>query len=210
MSEFLADQPDPEAMLAVLRRGAFEVALLLELDFASGPLRICDWTVPVTDLRWGHAWIGARGLVGMSDVSGSSDDLAPVRQYQLGIPYEWMTEEERGRMGMLPALLADRSEYVGRDAVLYLQLFDGRDAHGRAAPIGYPIALDWGVMDRLSGSYGSGGVSLSLSVEGLLARKGAPIFGLLTHRDQMRRHPGDEGLRFVPEVVSTNPVWTTW
>ena len=43
-----------------------------------------------------------------------------------------------------------------------------------------------------------------------LARKGAPQYGFLTYQDQLRRHPTDEGLQFVPEVVSTEVQWTDW
>ncbi len=51
---------------------------------------------------------------------------------------------------------------------------------------------------------------LTLRVESVLARKGAPLFGLLTDRDQKRRYVDDEGLRYVPEVMSTAVKWTDW
>jgi hypothetical protein len=210
MSVFLADQPDPGAILAALDRETVKRALLLEMRFASETVRISDWAVPFQDGRWGHDWVAGRGLVSMADVDLGEDDLAPLREYSLGIPWEYLTEGQRGSIGMLPPLIGNRPEYAGRDCILMMQLFEGVDVHGRAAPLGYPVALDWSLMDRVSASFGLERITLTLGCESLLARKGAPQYGLLTHRDQLRRHPGDNGLRFVPEVMSTNPVWTTW
>lgn len=210
MSIFLEGQPDPEALMAALDRETVTRALLLEMRFASQTVRISDWAVAFTDLRWGHRWAPGGGWVGMSDVARGADDLAPWRDYILGIPTEALSPEQAAEIGMLPAIIGNRAEYAGRDAVLYMQLFDGVDAHGRAAPLGHPIALDWSLMDRVSGSFTPEAITLTLSCEGLMARKGSPQYGMLTHRDQARRHPGDNGLRFVPEVMATNPVWTTW
>lgn len=210
MSIFLEGQPDPDAILAALDRETVRRALLLEMRFASETVRISDWAVPFTDLRWGHTWVAGAGWVGMSEIAHEEGDLAPWRDYNLGIPTERMTEEQQDRIGMLPALIGNRAEYAGRDAILYMQMFDGQDEHGRAAPLGHPIALDWSLMDRVSGSFTKETIMLTMSCEGLMARKGSPQYGMLTHRDQNRRHAGDNGLRFVPEVMSTSPVWTTW
>lgn len=210
MSLFLADQPDPAAVLAALDRETVSRALMLEMRFASQTVRISDWAVPFQDGRWGHSWVAGRGLVGMADVDLAEAELAPLREYSLGIPTEWMGAEDQARIGMLPELIGRRAEYAGRDAILMMQLFEGEDAQGRAAPLGWPFALDWSLMDRVSASFTVERITLTLGCESLMARKGAPQFGMLTHRDQMRRHSGDRGLRFVPEVMSANPVWTTW
>ncbi len=210
MSIFLADQPDPGTILAALDRETVQRALMLEMQFASETVRVSDWAVPFEDGRWGHTWVAGRGLVGMSDVDVGESELAPLRQYSLGIPTEWLDAEQQGRIGMLPELIGNRAEYAGRDAILMMQLFEGVDVHGRAAPLGWPFALDWSLMDRVSASFTRESITLTLGCESLMARKGSPQFGLLTHRDHMRRHPGDKGLAYVPEVMSTSPVWTTW
>ena len=83
---------------------------------------------------------------------------------------------------------------------------------GRIVLIG-GAALHYGRMDLAGASFSVASVGLRLTAEGPLTRKGSAVFGRLTDRDQRRRHPSptaDKGLRFVPEVMSTNPVWTDW
>ena len=209
MSVFLEGQPDPTAMQEALRSERIERVLLLEMAFASGTIRLSNALLPVTDLKWGHVWQGLGNLVGMDAISGGADALAPMRSYTLSIPWDYLTAEERGvnGMGLLPGLIGNRSEYRNRTATLYMQMFSGVDVYGRAAPLGYPFALDIGVMDHVTASYSAKAAQLRLTVESLTARKGSPVYGLLTYRDQKRRFPTDEGLAFVPEVMSTTITW---
>ena len=209
MSVFLAGQPDPTAMLAALKGEQCQRVLMLELQFLSETVRLSNALLPFTDLKWGHTWQGFGNLVGMDAISGGADMLAPLRSYSLGIPWEYLTDEERGinGMGMLPALIGNRAEYRARTATLYMQIFAGVDGFGRSKPLGYPFALDVGVMDHLTTSYSATAAVLKLTVESLTARKGSPVYGLMTYRDQKRRFPTDEGLAFVPEVMSTVITW---
>lgn len=215
MSRLLAAQPDPAAVEAALARDVVSWALMLELRFVSGTIRISNTAVPVTD-RTGATWQGLGDLVGMSDLEGGPDSLAPLREYHLGIPWEFLGPDSLPprSAARIPGLIGDASDYRGQPANLYAQLFDADvyDARGRAAPVGVPIALDAGLMTNVGWSFapGDGGVMLTLRVESVLARKGAPLFGLLTDRDQRRRHGDDQGLRFVPEVMSTAVKWTDW
>ena len=215
MSRLLAAQPDPAAVEAALTRDVVSWALLLELRFASGTIRLCNAAIPITDIS-GATWSGLGDLVGMSDIEGGPDTLAPLREYYLGIPWEFLSADSipARASARIPGLIGDAADYRGRPANLFAQLFDADvyDARGRAAPVGVPIALDAGLMTNVGWSFapGDGGVMLTLRVESVLARKGAPLFGLLTDRDQRRRHGDDAGLRFVPEVMSTAVKWTDW
>ncbi|CAN0582486.1 unnamed protein product, partial [Ectocarpus sp. 12 AP-2014] len=170
--------------------------------------------VEFEDTAWGHTWKGLGNLVSVSEISGGPDDLAPLTEYSLGVPWELLTEDERAEahLGLIPALIADRAEYINRPAILWEQVLSDTvlDAHGRPSHVGIPSALNYGLMDRAAVSFSASAVTLKLSVEGLLARKGSPVYGRLTDRDHKSRHPGDQGLRFVPEVMSTSPVWTDW
>ncbi|WP_347311360.1 hypothetical protein [Defluviimonas sp. SAOS-178_SWC] len=215
MSRLLAAQPDPAAVEALLAKEAIPSALLLELQFASVTARISDWQGYVVDGN-GVTWAGLGELVGISDLEGGSDNLAPLREYILGIPWELLDKESTPTQiqSRIPALIGAPSEYRGRSANLSFQLFDPdlTDQFGRPLPVGVPVALDAGLMTNVSWSLapGAGGVITTLRVEGVLARKGSPQYGLLTDRDQKRRYGDDEGLEFVPEVMSTNVNWTDW
>lgn len=214
MSIYLSNQPDPAAVQTALENESVHAILLLEMQFASGTLYISNSLIDFVDPQWRHTWSGAGNAVGMSDIQGGVDDLAPYREYTLDIPWNLLEADERGvnGMGRIPDLVGNRAEYVNRTAILYEQVLsnDVVDTHGRPAPVGVPSALDVGVMDTVSARYSSTAAVLTMTVEGLLSRKGAPVFGRLTPRDQARRYPGDKGLDYVPEVQSTEVQWTTF
>lgn len=203
---FLQDQPaaDHVAILALLASGSVQLSLLLEMDFATAPLRICNRAVPFQDLKWSHEWRAGGGLlVGLPDIGGGDGSLAPARSYRLGMPQEWITAET-WRADTV-AMVADRAEYTKRDIALYGQLFDP----ATNAPVGHPFALDVGFMDRMTASFQRAGAVLTLSAEGFMARKGVPIYGMQTYFDQKRRYPDDEGFEFVTEADRLI-TWTNW
>ena len=214
MSVYLSGQTDPAAVTAALNRDVIHVSLLLELQFATGTAYLSNRSVSFIDGKWNLTWQGLGNLVAASAVSSGDDTLAPSMSYTLGIPWEAMTAEQRAMqgLGIIPQLIGNPAEYVNRSAVLWEQVFSetARDEYGRPQPVGDPVALHRGVMDTVSVSFDVSAAVLTLTVEGALARAGAPVFGRLTHRDQLRRYPGDRGLRYVPEVMSTDPVWTEW
>ncbi|PHP27995.1 hypothetical protein [Limimaricola cinnabarinus] len=214
MSLFLAGQPDPEAVEAALKAETVSLLLLLELQFASGTKYLSNSNVPFVDAEWGHEWQGMGDMVSIAEISGGAEEMAPLVEYQLALPYELLAPDERGvsGKGRIPALIGSPGEYLNRAAILWGQILDRRatDAHGRPLPVGVPFAIHTGLMDRVKASFGPLQARLTLPVEGPLSRKGAPVYGMLTPRDQARRHPGDQGLRFVPEVINTDVTWTTW
>ena len=214
MSIYLAHQPDPAAVEAALNRETVHIVQLLELRFASGTVYLSNEVVPFTDSQWGHTWQGMGNLVSMSSIQAGERNLAPLMEYTLGIPWEFLTAEERGvsGMGMIPALIGNSAEYRDREAILWEQILDDEtlDVHGRATPVGVPSALHYGRMDTVRASYSITAANLTLSVEGPFSRKGAPVFGRLTPRDQKRRYAGDNGLNYVYEGLNTTVQWTTF
>ena len=215
MSRLLAAQTDPAAVEAVLARDVVSWALLLELQFVSGTIRIANTAVPVTTAD-GNTWQGLGELVGMSDIEGGPTNLAPLREYYLGIPWEFLGADSvpAQASARIPALIGGAAGYRGQPANLFAQLFDADayDATGLAATVGEPIALDSALMTNVGWTFGpgDGGVILTLRVESVLARKGSPLFGLLTHRDQKRRYVDDEGMRFTLETLVRIFNWTDW
>lgn len=206
MLDFLADQP-PEGharILGLLQREVVEMAVMLHLDFANGPVRLCNRALPFTDLQNGHLWRSGAGLlVGLPELGGGIDTLAPMREYRLGIPAD-IAEGENWRAALVDEV-RDVANYRGRLAGLYWQLFD----HDTGGPVGYPSALDVGIMDKMTCGFSASGVVVSLSSESFLARKGVPVYGMQTYADQKRWHPTDEGLQFVTEAGKLI-VWTNW
>jgi hypothetical protein len=210
VSIYLAHQPDPAAVEAALAKEVVHLVQLLELRFASGTVYLSNETVPIeVD---GHTWQGMGNLVSVATIPAGRRNLAPLVEYTLGIPWEFLTDEERGvnGMGLIPGLIGDPAEYRNREAILWEQILDddNLDSHGRPTPIGVPSALHYGRMDAVTATYSPTAANLRLSVEGPFSRKGAPVFGRLTPRDQQKRYPGDNGLNYVYEVQNTVVEWT--
>lgn len=215
MSVFLDGQApaDRSAILSALQSEQVHLAWLVELEFASGAVRMSNENVPFNDGT--NTWVGMGDLIGMSAVSGGPGELAPAREYQLGIPRELLEAGEigTGGLGRLPELVGSPAEYRNRQARLLGQVFSDSDteADGRPSPVGTPFVLDFGLMDRVSISWSVEGATLALGVESILSRKKSPVYGMLTHRDQLSRYAGDKGLRFLPEIATgVLPTWTSW
>jgi hypothetical protein len=205
---FYAAQPASarQAIYDGLRAGALDMAYLLEFDFASGPVRLCNRTVPVVDGKDGHTWTPAPRTSAIRDIGGGPDVLAPVRVYAMTIPPD-LLNAFAGEAGPMPDLRS-KSEYQGRTATLSLQLLQtGQGASGTDLALGYPSTLHTGQMDRVERSVTREGVTFEMHVEGFLARKGVQGAGLLTPRDQKQRFPGDLGLNYAAEVRARPAVW---
>lgn len=206
MSVFLDAQPVAarDRIAAILSGGVVPMAIMLSLDFADGPLRLCNRRVPFTDLKDGHTWGAGHGLlVSLPDLEMAEDSLNPFRQYQLGLPSDLIDLEEWAPEVI--SSISDRANYVTREVALYGQIFDPMTG----APVGHPFAHDVAQMDRMTASFSTAGAIVSLSVESFMARQGMPVYGMMTYRDQLRRFPGDEGMQFTTESGRL-VTWTKW
>lgn len=193
------------AVAAALRAPEIHMAMCLHLDFADGALNLCSRTLPFTDLQHGRVYrAGAGLLVGLPSALDMGDDnLAPWREYHLGFPTAQM--EQAGWFTEIMAFCGAVENYRARAAEMALQLF--HPATG--APLGWPIVQDVGVMDRMRLRWQPGGAVVTLSTEGLLARKGVPVYGMQTYQDQLRRYPRDEGMQFTVEAGKLI-TWINW
>lgn len=207
MLKLLAAQPGgaQAAVEAALAGPEINMALLFFADFADGALALSNRIQPFTDRQDGRRWEPGNGLlIGLPDaIDGGEAALAPWRQFYLGFPAEFLDLNRWA--ASLVEFCGDRSRYRGRSSWLGLQMF----APNTGLPVGVPIILDSGFMDRMTISFQPGGAVLGLSVEGALARKGSPVYGALTYADQLRRHPGDVGLQFTTEAGKL-VTWTDW
>lgn len=200
-----------DAVAAALAGPAVHMAALLLLDFADGAFALSNRNLPFTDLRDGRSWRpGAGLLVGFPDMlDGGETELAPWRRYQIGLPFDALDLPDgsslSGYMTALVAYCGNPALYRNRVAETALQLFDPETG----APVGWPIVLDRGLMDDMQVSRLPQGVVVGLTVESLLSRKGVPVYGMQTYRDQQRRYPGDEGFQFTSES-SRLVNWTNW
>lgn len=207
MIELLAAQPSGQrsAVTAALAGPEIHMAMMLHLDFADGPLNLSNRSLPFTDLQYGRDFMpGAGLLVGLPpSIDGGDDNLAPWREYHLGLPNEMIDLTDWA--ARLIEMCQDKPNYCNRKAELSLQLFN-RDT---GAVVGWPIVFDSGYMDTMRISVQRGGAVVTVTSEGLLARKGVPVYGMQTYLDQKRRFVDDEGFQFVTESGRLI-TWTDW
>lgn len=193
-------QPDAAGMRALFRRGRVEMALCAFFDFADEPLRLCTRTIGFTDLQNGDRWKAGGGLlIGIPGIDYSDSDLAPKREFHLGIQ-EVATMAADWRKTLIDAV-DDAANYQGRQYALLLQAFDA------GQPFGYPIYLDQGKMSRQSLMFSTDISMISLTCEAGATRFNIPSGLYLTSPDQKSLYPTDEGLEFTTEN-NRLVVWT--
>lgn len=191
---------------AVLGAGEMSAAFLAEFDFVSGPVRLSNWTVAVTDGKDGNTWQALPAPWAVADISSGPDSWAPLRVYSMQIQRDILTRFD-GEAGPFPDL-KNKANYHKRSATMFLQMMKpGAGPSGEALPLGYPVTLHKGRMDSLVFSMTRDGVNSEMRVEGFLARKRVQGSGVLTPRDQRRRHAGDLGLDYIPEVQVRPAIW---
>jgi hypothetical protein len=176
---------------AALRGETIIAEILAFFDFATAPQRI---HAGFGTLRaGGYDWQGIGGLGSVSDIESSVGGIAPVVTFTL--------------RGVGPDVANDvvnaKTEVKGRDCAVYLQLY-GQQSN----PLGNPYTLYRGVMDRLIHRAATGDAwSVQVTAETKFSRRGLPPFGNLTHADQQRRFPGDNGLFDVADMINRRRPW---
>jgi hypothetical protein len=166
-----------QATAAAVQARVVRLALLADMAFASGPLRL--WT-GIGDLDWsGTIYTGAGGLVGVSEVEEATELRATTTTLTLaGVSAE-----------MVDMALAD--SWQGRAVSVYLALFDET-----GALIIDPITMRTARMDQLTWTEG-GTVSFALTLEDELADISRVQERRYTDRDQQGEFPGDRLLEYV-------------
>ena len=163
-------------------------ALLVELQFASGPVRAWSGVGPLT---WnGVSWAGV-GLLGrVSTVEETLELKAAGASFQLsGIPSELLT----------PVV----SEPIqSRAALLWLAFFDED-----WAVVPDPVLLFRGRMDTVEIADGGSIATITLFAESRLRDLERARVRRYTDADQQAEVPGDLGLAFVASLQEVNILW---
>lgn len=168
------------------------IARLLEIDAASGPVRLWDGigTLTTTD---GKSWSGMGELIDLGDLPGLMGLAAEKVEMTLsGVPAE------------LRALAAaSDAEIQGRDVLVYVQFLNQA-----GQPVDAPVVQVSYIMERMrTAADAAGQRRIVLEAEGLFSGRRRPPNGTLTDRDQQTRFPGDRGLERVPLVVDRTVTW---
>lgn len=170
----------PPALHAALDREVLLASVLVEFDFASGPARAWSGS-PTLVTADGREWAG---LGAMGSIAG------------LDQPVGLSAAKTTFRLAAIPAALGSGlrghpDQYRGRDARIYLQLWDED-----ATPIGAPILLRTVWMDVASVSMTLDLVTATLDCEGPLTGRARARAGTFADPDQKARHPGDRFFDF--------------
>jgi hypothetical protein len=170
-------------------------AWLVQLDFASGVQRFT--TFPHTLHVDGYNWLGLGAVTSVGSVTESEEVQADALVISLSVV----------DTALIALSLGNVEGYRGRRADVYLQLLTAT-----YQPIG-PKRRRWsGLMDRVeirraSGDDGSTGTIELRCVRAGIARMRNAQGLRLTHEQQLRRFPGDTGLRYVRTLIEQPALW---
>jgi hypothetical protein len=177
---------DP-ATAAALAAPTIRLAVLAELGFANGPMRLWSGLGP---LAWaGMEFTGAGGLAGISEISASTEIRANGFTLSLaGMPRE-----------MFAMLQADA--WKNRPAKLWLAVFDDR-----GELIGEPLAYERARMDQITVELGES-VTFALTVETEAVAIGRAPTRRYTAEDQRNEHPGDAAFDTMASLQGRTILW---
>lgn len=171
---------------------------LIDLDFASGMLRLTTWPLTVTIA--GQEYIGLGQLLEVGGVSESEDASADKLTISLSVV----------NSAMLAQTLGNIEGYRGRRARLALQMF-GADFQ----PAGSPIPRWTGYMNPVEvprtpspkeGGPSTGRINLPCTRAGI-ARARNYEGRRLTHAQQQADYPGDRALEGLQLLIEQPTLW---
>lgn len=181
----------PDTVAAQLAGQVVNVCVLAHFDFATNPMRV--W-MGAGDIRaGGQIWKGIGELGSMSGLETPIGGTAPQATFMMS--------------GVSPELVADAlnlsDEVKGRDVTVYVQFLDAD-----LQTLDNPFAIYAGIMDVMSYTMtGPSTRTIKLTAESLFARRGTPLFGNLSDRDQQRLFPGDRGLDRIAQIPFKTATW---
>jgi len=181
-------EPIIEAQLA---GASIVMALLIEADFVSQPMRL--WTGEGARSFGGRDWQGIGAIVSVSDITRLENGQADPFEVTI------TADEEIIRRG----LIEFRDEAMDRALTVSLQFLN----YEAGTALGAPWQLRDGVMRGASLTVDTDAQTLSIKCDTLSSRRNRPALGMLTDRDQQSRFPGDLGLTFVHTLDGKEIVW---
>lgn len=175
-------------ILAELSKGAVQIALLAELEFASATVRL--WSGMGDLIYGGYTYTGV----------GTLGEVTPIQESGKEIRSDNLTLRMSGiPSSMLSMALAE--EYQGRTVRLRLAFFTS------AWVVIEAVTLFVGRMDVMQIDEGAETSTISVSAESRLADLQRPRVRRYTHEDQLVLYPEDLGLEFASGMANAEIVW---
>lgn len=179
------------AIDAQLSGATVVMAMLVEVNFASGPMRM--WTGVGTRRFGGLDWDGIGNIIEISEITRLQNGQADPFEITVSAPEEII----------LLGLVEFAGEALDRELNVYLQFLNFE----ADAPLGEPWQIRDGIMRGASLTVDTDAQTLSIKCDTLSSRRNRPPYGMLTDRDQKARYPGDRGLEFVHSLDGRELVW---
>jgi hypothetical protein len=185
-----------DEQIALFGAGVIRVAVLAEMRFASGTMRVWNGDIPLQS--GGHEWSPMKGAGNIDGIDMLADGTVGGTMMTVsGLP---------GEPDFIGKVAQSSSEVFQREVVFYLQHFDDL-----WQTIGGPVFLSLGLMQPPEGSRSEmsddAGAQQGVTIEVLSAftNRARPANAMLSDRDQQRRHAGDRMLEFKARVASGYP-----
>jgi hypothetical protein len=175
-------------MVSELASGSFRPALLVEANFANGPVRVWSGYGP---LNWdSRTWLGVGSFGSVSSIEEGSNVEARGTTLSLS--------------GIDPTLLDDvLGHYMpGLPVYVYLALFDD---NGDVIPD--PVIAWAGRMDAPTISVDSQTATLEIACESYLIDLKVAAIRRYCAEDQQLDYPGDRAFEFVPALQNRSIFW---
>lgn len=187
-------RPSSDIARAASRGAGALVAILAELDFASGVARA--WT-GVGPLRWNdRVFLGTGDLIGV----GTVEETTEARSSGITLTLSAAAMGEQAGF-ILEQALAEANSFQGRPVRVWLALL-ADDATLLAEPV--PLAeMRMDTMAIVDGR----DARITLTAEGELGDLDRPRTRRYTNEDQQAEFPGDRGLEYVPSVQELQFKW---
>lgn len=177
-----------ETILTELPKSQIQVGLLVELDFASGFVRVWNGI--------GNLTFDANTFTGV----GYLGEIAPIAETGQAVRANGITLQLSGiPSSVLSIALAEN--YQGRSAKVWLGFFD------TAWTLLECALLFAGRMDVMQIDEGADSSTITVTAENHLADLKRPRIRRYTNEDQLAYYPGDRGLEFIESIQNVDIVW---
>ncbi|MEQ6474021.1 hypothetical protein [Comamonas sp. wu1-DMT] len=177
------------------QRPATAVALLAEMQFTTGTMRLSTWEGSLQAL--GYEWAYLPGVMGISGVQQAENIEYPAIDVSLALPDP----------SILSLAVGSEKTYRGRLFRLYMAIMDDE-----FRLVDDPQPLYVGVMDQVQmrtgdGAEDKGALTMRCEQPGKDSRNA--MSQRLTNQQQSKRYPGDTGLSRMAELAGGPQTWLT-
>lgn len=166
--------------------GRWELSQLLDLDLASGNLRL---TTAGVDIDWnGDTYIGRR-MIAAEAIRDQGGEVQGLNLQLSGVPSEFLS-------------LALQEQVQGRPVRIWMAIADADDGSL------LDVILSWaGTCDRMPIKQSGNTATITVTAEHRGIAFARPKGLRYTDGDQQRLFPGDKSLEFIPSQAQHQDVW---